>query len=684
MRITDITTISTNKLNSNFGNLIMRDWNAAHEEMFKQDEIDETVIPAKINLNKTKDGKAAKWVKHVYDTLPPNPMNPDQVVLVYGEGEDQGLALIELEPDRYDADTANIKWIQTYPQRKGIGREAIKDLQDMAAEAGIHLSLTAWKHGKVPERVLKKFYKSMGFGQDTKSGQMKWTAPVNEAAADDVPQEVWEFLDTLHADDVGKERIGDYVVHFEGFTDVCQSDAAERLELPVSDPRHLDKYDDVYDEVIADFIGREAGDKPVSSGLVGDDLYPVVYAVFHKPVLDESQMNRIDQFEYDGGSLEGYVVDTDQPQLENYLTSQGASIDLVKALQSRYSRVGLIRNMWVDEEMRGGGIGSDMLEKAIGDAFAFGADAILLVADMAEDNSQLGKPLDKWYEGWGFKTSGITGSPAENEANATAGVIMRNWGKLHPDMFGDKPIETIKESRGHWLDDLVYEIRNNNKRSAKLEFQGLINGEDHNIAVIIDGMQDFADKIDIPYFIEQQKDILIKELLIIIKDLDEDDWPDKWQILKKNIDTIRSEGIRWPELDVIERSLKSDKLINEVADSRIISGQDMYKQFNSMHHESGLNPKMDDYILAHDWELTTVNPQVIPKIETLWDIDDPFDRIVDVDDDVVNKYINDIKQGIKLQPIILGPDNSIIDGNHRAQAYKKLNKPIPAYVTVES
>jgi ribosomal protein S18 acetylase RimI-like enzyme len=385
--------------------IIMRDWNAAHEEMFKQDEIDEA-----ITLGKKKDSKAAKWIDHMYATLPKNPMNPDQIALVYGEGNDQGLALIELEPDHYAADAASIKWIQAYPQRQGVGRKALADIQKMAAEAGVHLSLTAWKHGKVPERALVKFYKSMGFGKDTKSGQLKWTAPVAESAADDVPQEVWSFIDGLHADSIGKERIDDYVVHFEGFSDWCQQDALERCELPKTDPRHLNKYEDVYDEVIADFIGRESGNKPVASGLAGDELYPVVYAVFRKPVLAEADLNYINQQHEDGGSLEGYVVDTDQPQLMNYLTGQGASPSLVKALVSRYNRIGIIRNMWVDEEIRNGGIGSEMLETAIDDAFAAGADAILLVADMAEDNSQLGKPLDQWYAGWGFKTVGSAGS----------------------------------------------------------------------------------------------------------------------------------------------------------------------------------------------------------------------------------------------------------------------------------
>ena len=36
--------------------------------------------------------------------------------------------------------------------------------------------------------------------------------------------------------------------------------------------------------------------------------------------------------------------------------------------------------------------------------------------------------------------AGSTGSPQENEANARAAVIMRNYGKANPDMFGKESI----------------------------------------------------------------------------------------------------------------------------------------------------------------------------------------------------------------------------------------------------
>jgi hypothetical protein len=37
--------------------------------------------------------------------------------------------------------------------------------------------------------------------------------------------------------------------------------------------------------------------------------------------------------------------------------------------------------------------------------------------------------------------AGATGSTQENEANARAAVIMRNWGKLHPEYFEKESVE---------------------------------------------------------------------------------------------------------------------------------------------------------------------------------------------------------------------------------------------------
>ena len=109
----------------------------------------------------------------------------------------------------------------------------------------------------------------------------------------------------------------------------------------------------------------------------------------------------------EGGSLEGYVMSTDKPNINNYLQSQGATPELIKNITNRYKTLALIRNMYVDDEYRGQGIGNDLVSNAIDDAASNGADAIILVSDTDEDN-----PFDltKWYEGFGFEIVGTAGT----------------------------------------------------------------------------------------------------------------------------------------------------------------------------------------------------------------------------------------------------------------------------------
>lgn len=92
--------------------------------------------------------------------------------------------------------------------------------------------------------------------------------PVKELT-ESLDPEVEEFLNDLTPDDVGVDEVGDYRVHFEGFTDDCQSSRAYR--------RNPEK---VFQEVFADFIRREGGQQPVASGMVGDEDYPILYSVF--------------------------------------------------------------------------------------------------------------------------------------------------------------------------------------------------------------------------------------------------------------------------------------------------------------------------------------------------------------------------------------------------------------------
>ena len=83
--------------------------------------------------------------------------------------------------------------------------------------------------------------------------------------------EVEDFLEGLTPDDVGVDEIGDYIVHYEGFTDQCQ-DSEEYQDDPQA----------VFDDVWSDFKRRMGDKDPINYGIVGEHDYPIVYSVFRR------------------------------------------------------------------------------------------------------------------------------------------------------------------------------------------------------------------------------------------------------------------------------------------------------------------------------------------------------------------------------------------------------------------
>jgi len=82
---------------------------------------------------------------------------------------------------------------------------------------------------------------------------------------------VEEFLDGLTPDDVGVDEVGDYIVHYEGFTDQCQ-DSKEYQANPEA----------VFQDVLGDFKRRMGDKDPINYGIVGSEEYPIVYSVFRR------------------------------------------------------------------------------------------------------------------------------------------------------------------------------------------------------------------------------------------------------------------------------------------------------------------------------------------------------------------------------------------------------------------
>ena len=155
----------------------------------------------------------------------------------------------------------------------------------------------------------------------TDTGEQFLKQGVTEST-EEIPQEIYNLLDELTADDTGSEDFGNYVLRFEGFTDWCQQDAAERCELPDNDPRKLKYYEDVYDEVLQGWI-REQGAQPVDKGFAGDEDYPVQWAVFKKQGVTEgvehNQQDLDDVADWLNTTPDNLSVEVKQEPIEKFI-----------------------------------------------------------------------------------------------------------------------------------------------------------------------------------------------------------------------------------------------------------------------------------------------------------------------------------------------------------------------------
>lgn len=128
----------------------------------------------------TSSAKAKNWIEKVYAKYPGTWENNH--VMVWGQGNDQQFAMFELIPSFSKQDAVEVKWFQAYPLRSGVGTRAIRELQALAKEDGISLTLYPWDKGKVSQAKLTKFYKSLGFIPQKNSKDMEWNPEnINEA-----------------------------------------------------------------------------------------------------------------------------------------------------------------------------------------------------------------------------------------------------------------------------------------------------------------------------------------------------------------------------------------------------------------------------------------------------------------------------------------------------------------------
>lgn len=113
---------------------------------------------------------AKAWIEKVYAQYPQTWQNNH--VMPIG---DEQFAMFELVPSLSRRGAVEVKWFQAYPLRQGVGSRAMQQLQAMAREDGIALTLFPWDKGQVSQAKLTKFYKGHGFKPVHKgSKSMAW------------------------------------------------------------------------------------------------------------------------------------------------------------------------------------------------------------------------------------------------------------------------------------------------------------------------------------------------------------------------------------------------------------------------------------------------------------------------------------------------------------------------------
>ena len=220
--------------------------------------------------------------------------------------------------------------------------------------------------------VMYDWAKELGYrvkrsAEQTPAGQYFWSKnrgrkQVWEAR---MPNEVEDFLYNLTPGDAGVDEVGPYRIHYEGFTDDCQS-AGDYCENP----------DAVYDQVFADHIRREGGRKPVEQNFTGDEDYPILYSVFQIP-RQVKEIARIPQGDFGdkdtltpmanppktqplpGGSHFSYAVNKKDPEFMEIMIFDGdalvAELDLGATLDPL--KTWRVETVATDPDYRGQGLG---------------------------------------------------------------------------------------------------------------------------------------------------------------------------------------------------------------------------------------------------------------------------------------------------------------------------------------
>lgn len=107
----------------------------------------------------------------------------------------------------------------------------------------------------------------------------------------------------------------------------------------------------------------------------------------------------IEELKDNRGAVEGLMCEpSEHHRVANYLEEQGYA-DIWERVAGQHNRIAVLKNVWVEEDSKGLGLGGELVEWFMMEAENRRMEAIYLVADTLTGNSF---NLVQWYESRGF------------------------------------------------------------------------------------------------------------------------------------------------------------------------------------------------------------------------------------------------------------------------------------------
>ena len=146
------------------------------DALFHKKRVSESSESIKLGASEKKES-AQRAIDDINSRFSQNPMNSRQRVMVFDHNGEQALVIFSLKPSHSIPGAIEIEWIQSYPRGEKIGKQGMQELQRLARDHNMTLTLWPWDKGQMSQSLLMRIYKKMGFQPINKNGKAMFWKP---------------------------------------------------------------------------------------------------------------------------------------------------------------------------------------------------------------------------------------------------------------------------------------------------------------------------------------------------------------------------------------------------------------------------------------------------------------------------------------------------------------------------